>query len=60
MFAEEYTPRRRGFDTFMGMFIGAEDYFMHVRLGGLDLRRNGQVCIPGFCMIYLVGRKIGN
>ena len=29
MFAEEYTPRRRGFDTHYGYYQGAEGYFDH-------------------------------
>lgn len=48
MFAEEYTPRHRGFDTFMGFYNGAEGYFTHLRAGGLDLRRNGEILrLPG-------------
>ena len=29
MFAEEYTPRRRGFDTHYGYYQGAAGYFDH-------------------------------
>ena len=28
-FAEDYTPNRRGFDSFYGYYVGCEDYFDH-------------------------------
>jgi len=35
-----YTPTYRGFDSFYGFYLGAEDHFKHNRLGILDLRDN--------------------
>lgn len=36
----EYTPTRRGFDTFLGMYLGSGKYFKHTHNGGYDLRLN--------------------
>lgn len=33
-----YTPTYRGFDTFYGFYVGAEDHWTHEREGILDLR----------------------
>lgn len=39
----EYLPTRRGFDHQYGHFVGALDYFTHMRMGGLDWHRNDKV-----------------
>eukprot|EP00438_Fugacium_kawagutii_P030153 Skav235175 [mRNA] locus=scaffold721:218084:219574:- [translate_table: standard] len=47
-FKTEYTPTFRGFDSFYGLYEGAEDYFKHWRNGGYDLHRENQPrCGPG-------------
>jgi len=33
-FAEDYTPNRRGFDSFYGYYTGCEDYFDHTYAAG--------------------------
>lgn len=35
-----YTPTYRGFDSFYGFYLGAEDHFNHERYGIVDLRDN--------------------
>ncbi|CAH3182356.1 unnamed protein product [Porites lobata] len=35
-----YTPTYRGFDSFYGFYMGAEDHFNHERYGIVDLRDN--------------------
>ncbi|XP_046329316.2 arylsulfatase B-like [Haliotis rufescens] len=44
-FAKEYTPTYRGFESHLGYWLGAEDYFDHtaeanMKQWGLDFRRN--------------------
>ncbi|KAL4235320.1 hypothetical protein ACF0H5_006955 [Mactra antiquata] len=48
MFAEEYLPTSRGFESHYGYLQGAEDYFDHTyaydeNLWGLDWRRNSEL-----------------
>lgn len=52
-FKYDYTPTKRGFDSFLGYWLGAGDYWDHSeaeREGsyepwGLDLRNNTEVCV---------------
>lgn len=56
MFANEYTPIYRGFDSHLGYYQGKGDYWDHTDLGnrgdlrswGLDFHRNGQVYKTAF------------
>ena len=43
--AWEYTPTRRGFDTFLGTYLGVLDHWTHTRekYDGYDFRRNEEV-----------------
>lgn len=36
----KYTPLQRGFDSFLGFYIGSEDYYSHISGPGFDLRNN--------------------
>ena len=46
-FKWDYTPTFRGFDSFLGYYEGAEDYFDHTRGGSYDLHREeGARCGP--------------
>ena len=38
MHTRKHTPIMRGFDTFYGMYLGAQDYFSHKRMASLDFR----------------------
>ena len=38
MYTWEHTPAKRGFDTFFGLYLGAQKYFTHKRSGILDFR----------------------
>lgn len=42
----KYTPTGRGFDSFMGFYTGAQDYYKHTRNGGYDFRFNNSVYYP--------------
>lgn len=50
-FEWEYTPTYRGFDTFYGMYNGAEDHWSHEREGILDFR-NGTTPVTDQDGIY--------
>ncbi|CAL4059160.1 unnamed protein product, partial [Meganyctiphanes norvegica] len=39
----DYTPLRRGFDTFYGFYTGEEDYYKHTRSGGYDFREQENI-----------------
>ena len=39
-FKWEYTPTFRGFDSFLGYYEGAEDYFTHIRTGSYDMHND--------------------
>jgi arylsulfatase B len=42
------TPTFRGFQSFFGFYIGGEDYFTHIMVGGYDLRfDNEEFCGQG-------------
>ncbi|XP_048582679.1 arylsulfatase B [Nematostella vectensis] len=36
----DYTPLRRGFDSFLGFFAGEQDHWRHSKMGFLDFRRD--------------------
>ena len=38
--SDKFTPTNRGFDSFRGFYLGAEDYFNHKRSGFYDFRRD--------------------
>ncbi|KAL5264297.1 hypothetical protein ACHWQZ_G005412 [Mnemiopsis leidyi] len=38
MYTWDHTPVKRGFDTFFGLYLGAQDYYKHNRARGYDLR----------------------
>ena len=40
MYTWDHTPVKRGFDTFFGLYLGAQGYFSHKRSGHVDLRDN--------------------
>ncbi|XP_033752639.1 arylsulfatase I-like [Pecten maximus] len=41
-----YTPTQRGFDSFLGFYTGAQDYYKHTRENGYDFRFNASVYHP--------------
>ncbi|XP_021345495.1 arylsulfatase I-like, partial [Mizuhopecten yessoensis] len=41
-----YTPTQRGFDSFLGFYTGAQDYYKHTRENGYDFRYNATVYHP--------------
>ena len=40
LYTWEHTPANRGFDTYFGLYLGAQGYFSHKRSGKVDLRDN--------------------
>ena len=40
LYTWDHTPVKRGFDTFFGLYLGAQGYFSHKRSGHVDLRDN--------------------
>ncbi|CAL4084199.1 unnamed protein product, partial [Meganyctiphanes norvegica] len=41
----KYTPLRRGFETFYGLYGGKSDYYKHVSKGGFDWRDQERVAV---------------
>ena len=56
--SKEYTPLYRGFDSFMGFYNGAEDYYTHMKKGGLDLHRNEEVSLILLFVAYLYNKVV--
>ena len=57
MFAKEYTPTFRGFDSFYGYYLGKADYWDHSNdetYWGLDLHDNLEVMLKGICNLYYI------
>jgi len=36
----DYVPTARGFDTFLGIYMGEGDFWNHTKMGYLDMRKN--------------------
>ncbi|GFR69295.1 arylsulfatase I [Elysia marginata] len=45
---EKYTPMRRGFDSFLGFYMGSQDYYTHVRAGTLEESVSGSTQFSSF------------
>ena len=57
-FKTDYTPTRRGFDTFFGYYCGKEDYWDHsnheTNGWGLDLHNNTEVHVNLFIKNWFI------
>ena len=57
-FKTDYTPTRRGFDTFFGYYCGKEDYWDHSNREtngwGLDLHNNTEVHVNLFIKNWFI------